>query len=108
MSGVKGLQRLTPPDRPSSPLGDSEGVSNRKEAEMSKLVRPAEVCERLDVSRTTLWRMVRDGHFPEPGKLSPNKIAWSEAVVSAWFAERFGEVVPAAPKAQPTYPSHQH
>ncbi len=36
----------------------------------------------LPINRSTLWRWVRDGHFPAPVKIGPNTTAWrAEAVI---------------------------
>ncbi len=38
-----------------------------------------DVCERLQISRATLERMVRRGDFPEPVKLGPRLVRWRPA-----------------------------
>jgi len=40
------------------------------------------------VSRATRWRMVRDGDFPPPVRISPGRIAWRESDVRQWIAAR--------------------
>ena len=40
------------------------------------------------ISRTTLWRWVRDGHFPKPTKIGPNKNGWLESQVEDWIQTR--------------------
>lgn len=40
----------------------------------------------LPFSRTTLWRLVRDQHFPAPVKLSVNITAWQCEEVRSWLA----------------------
>lgn len=50
-----------------------------------KLVRMKRVIEMTTLSRTTLWRMVRQGRFPQPVKISRNRVAWREYDVVAWF-----------------------
>ena len=42
----------------------------------------------LPFSGTTLWRMVRDGHFPAPVKLGAGVTAWRVGAVRAWLRER--------------------
>ncbi len=42
----------------------------------------------LGISRTTLWRMVADGEFPAPVKLSPGVTAWRVESVREWIATR--------------------
>ncbi len=41
----------------------------------------------LPFSRTTLWRLVREGRFPAPVKLSANITAWHAAEVQSWIAQ---------------------
>ena len=53
-----------------------------------QVLRPREVCNVLSVSRTTLWRRVRDGSFPAPLRLSDNIVGWRVADVERWLAER--------------------
>lgn len=35
-------------------------------------------------SSTTLWRRVKDGDFPQPVQLSPNRKGWPEHMVEEW------------------------
>lgn len=39
----------------------------------------------IPVSRSTLWRMVRQGRFPKPVKISQNKVLWRVADVKNWI-----------------------
>ena len=39
----------------------------------------------LPFSKSTLWRMVRDGKFPAPIKLSPRVTAWKCESVREWI-----------------------
>jgi prophage regulatory protein len=48
-----------------------------------------EVCGLLKKSRTTLWRWIRLGHFPQPLKIGPNSLAWTEDQVTQWIASKF-------------------
>ena len=50
-----------------------------------KTLRFSEVQEIIPVSRTTLWRWVRDGKFPAPISLGPNTRAWSEESIRIWL-----------------------
>ncbi len=42
----------------------------------------------LGISRTTLWRLVKDGEFPEPIKLSKSVTAWSSKTIASWIDEK--------------------
>lgn len=46
------------------------------------------VREATGLSRATAWRRQRDGDFPQPVQLSPNRVAWRESEVLAWLASR--------------------
>jgi prophage regulatory protein len=48
------------------------------------------VLARVPVSRTTLWRLERDGHFPKRIQISANRVGWLESDVEAWMEERHG------------------
>src|SRR5439155_2846707 len=53
-----------------------------------RYLRAREVCERVGLSRTTIWRQVRRGEFPTPRRLSANAIGWMASDVEAWIASR--------------------
>lgn len=46
---------------------------------------------RYDTSRSTIWRWVRNGDFPEPVKLSPGCTRWALETVAAWERKRLGK-----------------
>jgi prophage regulatory protein len=46
------------------------------------------VAERVNLSSTTIWRLVRRRQFPAPIKLSSNRVGWVEGEIDAWVAER--------------------
>jgi len=47
--------------------------------EKSSLLRDKAVCQLLSISRSYLWRMVRDGKLPKPVKLGPKLTLWKRA-----------------------------
>jgi prophage regulatory protein len=49
---------------------------------------PRTVCALTTLSRTTLWRRVRDGKFPSPVRISDGRVAWPKAVVEQWLKEK--------------------
>lgn len=53
-------------------------------------IRQRELMGILPFSRTTLWRMVKDGTFPAPIKLSAGVTAWQVEAVRAWVDQRSG------------------
>ena len=53
-----------------------------------KTLRFADLQEIIPVSRSTLWRWVRDGKFPPPIALGPNTRAWRESDVLSWLDKK--------------------
>lgn len=47
-----------------------------------------EVAAMVTVSRSTLWRWIKQGIFPTPIKLGPRRIAWRRSDVNAWLDSR--------------------
>ena len=46
------------------------------------------VLARVPLSRTTLWRLEREGLFPHRIKLSENRVGWIEGEIEAWIAAK--------------------
>jgi prophage regulatory protein len=42
-------------------------------------------------SRPHLYRLIKDGKFPRPVHLGPNRIAFVEEEIDAWLAARVAE-----------------
>lgn len=42
----------------------------------------------LGVSRRTVERMVREGSFPRPVQLAPNRVGWQVETITVWLSER--------------------
>ena len=53
-----------------------------------QLIRARAVTAMTGLNRTTIWRLMRDGRFPQSVPLIGNKIAWRLSDVSAWITER--------------------
>lgn len=53
-----------------------------------RMLRASELCEKLGVSRTTLWRLARGRGFPPRRKLSDNVVAWIEEEIDEWINEQ--------------------
>ena len=45
----------------------------------------AQVLKKVPVTPPTLWSWVRQGKFPKPRDISPNKTVWLESEVDAWI-----------------------
>lgn len=59
-----------------------------------RVLRAAEVCDRLSVSKTTLWRWTRRTKvFPLPARIPGSSIkGWAESEVDAWIKNHYGTI----------------
>ena len=55
---------------------------------MSNLITEKTVCEITGLSRTTIWRLQREGSFPIRRAISPGKVAWLKSEVEQWIESR--------------------
>ncbi len=54
----------------------------------NQIMRSHEVVKLVGVSRTTLWRMERDGTFPKRVQLSLRAVGWRRSAVVQWVQSR--------------------
>ena len=57
-------------------------------------MREPEVQRITGLSRTTRWRLQRDGMFPYRRQISPNSVGWLASEINAWVAEKSAPVEP--------------
>jgi prophage regulatory protein len=57
-----------------------------------KLLRFPAVRERTGLSRSTIWRLEREGAFPRHRRISANAVAWVEDEVLSWIQSRVGDI----------------
>ena len=55
---------------------------------MDKLLSYAEVIERVHISRSAIYRMMRAGDFPLPLKLGSKTTRWPASEIENWIATR--------------------
>ncbi|MGR3494070.1 helix-turn-helix transcriptional regulator [Citreimonas sp.] len=53
-----------------------------------KHLRRRDVEDITGLSRSTIYRLMSNGEFPKPIKLTGRAVAWPESRISAWLAER--------------------
>jgi prophage regulatory protein len=53
-----------------------------------KFLRIRQVMQLTGLSRMTIYRLERDGHFPKRRRLSQNSVAWLESDIAAWAETR--------------------
>ncbi|WIA62557.1 AlpA family phage regulatory protein [Stenotrophomonas sp. BIO128-Bstrain] len=52
------------------------------------MLRLNQVCEITGKKKSSLYKAIADGEFPEPKKIGKRAVAWSANVVFQWVAER--------------------
>lgn len=50
-----------------------------------RILRSREVCERLSISRSTLYLMMKRGRFPRPLHISTRAVGWLESAVQQYM-----------------------
>jgi len=55
---------------------------------LDTVVRIGDVCAATKLSRSTIWRLERDGRFPRRVKLSIRAVGWRAADIEAWLKTR--------------------
>ena len=57
-------------------------------ATTGRLLRLSEVRARCGLSRSSIYRKMREGSFPEPLKVGDRAVRWPEHEINAWLATR--------------------
>ena len=53
-----------------------------------RLLRLGDVLVRSGLSRSTIYRKMREGSFPEPLKVGVRAVRWRESEIESWLASR--------------------
>jgi prophage regulatory protein len=61
-----------------------------------RFIRASEVVRMIGVSRTTLWRMVRAGVFPQPVRITKRNTGYVFDDVESWIRNRAQRTAPGA------------
>lgn len=81
-----GPQPTNPNSRLSSPTGPEADAGNRP----LRFLRFPAVRAQTGLSRTTIWRLERQGDFPRHRRISRNAVAWAEHEVADWIRSKLG------------------
>jgi prophage regulatory protein len=54
----------------------------------ARMLRIADVMQRVGLGRSTVWRMVQEKTFPAPRRLGPKAVACIEADIANWMLNR--------------------
>lgn len=66
-----------------------------------RILRIKTVLERTGLSRSTLYRKIREGTFPRQVKISTQCAGWRESIVDRWIAELPGNEQPSEAGTDP-------
>ena len=53
-------------------------------SKLDRFMRERDVLEATSLSRTTLWRVMKNGQLPRPVRISPGRVGWRESAIIAW------------------------
>ena len=53
-----------------------------------RLLARADVEDRVGLGRSAIYRLMREGQFPEPFRIGPGTVRWSAREIEEWVASR--------------------
>ena len=56
--------------------------------DFGRLLRRSEIEVKTGLTRSTIYRLMRAGEFPEPLKIGPRAVRWRATEIESWIAER--------------------
>jgi len=59
-------------------------------ADLDRIVRLQTVLARTGLSRSTLYRKIREGSFPRQVRISIHGAGWRESAINRWIADPVG------------------
>lgn len=51
---------------------------------LTRFLKVREILALANIGRTSLWRLVKAGKFPEPARVGPNSVRWKLSDYEAW------------------------
>jgi prophage regulatory protein len=55
---------------------------------ITRLIRLKEVQHRVGLGRSTIYRWMAEGRFPEPVRLGGHSVAWAQDDIDTWIANQ--------------------
>lgn len=86
-AGVRGSSRTAVPGQETV---TAQGSPRPRES--LRLLRFPAVRERTGLSRSTIWRLERQGAFPQHRRISANVVAWVEQEITVWIQAKIGDI----------------
>ncbi len=54
----------------------------------TRLLTRQQIEEITGLTRSTIYRLMRSGQFPEPIRIGPRAVRWPQSEIEAWIADR--------------------
>ena len=54
----------------------------------TKLLTRQQIEEITGLTRSTIYRLMRSGQFPEPIRIGPRAVRWPQSEIESWIADR--------------------
>ena len=61
---------------------------SEKSFKTDRLLRIRDLENKLGVKKSTIYKMIQNGEFPKPVKISERAVGWRESQADAWIARR--------------------
>lgn len=71
-----------------APVGNSSSHQSNNNPLPDKIIRSKEVQELTGLSRTTIWRLEREGKFPARVPLTASNVGWRLTDVQEWIRKK--------------------
>lgn len=65
-----------------------EQIRVQERRSQDRILRWHELHDKVNLGRSTVWRMERDGLFPRRRQISPGSVGWLASEVDAWLQSR--------------------
>lgn len=56
--------------------------------EVEQIIRRPEALRMVGISKSVLYRLIAEGSFPRPVRLSKNSVGWKLSAIQEWIASR--------------------
>lgn len=75
-------------NQPNSKINTTQSPTTQDPIKAGANLRVSTLAPRLGMSKSTIWRLVREGKFPKPIKLSDKVTVWKAVDVLAWLESK--------------------
>ena len=69
-------------------MGEAIDKDTTEARRVTRLIRLPEVQHRVGLGRSTIYRWMAEGKFPQPVQLGGYTVAWAEDEVEEWISDR--------------------